>query len=154
MPHLSLNILPSNKSVWTNHPTYSNAVRNEDCGLDIPMSSSVIVPANSCAFTVNLEFKAEQNHAYMLVPRSSISKTPLRLANSIGIVDKGYRGNVMVKLDNISDNDYTLELNKCYFQIISFDGYLPKFTVVDEISDSLRGSGGFGSTTRSRKNIV
>ena len=64
------------------------------------MPCPVTVPAKSKAFTVDLGFKAEQNFGYMLVPRSSISKTPLRLANSIGIIDKSYRGKVMVKVDN------------------------------------------------------
>ena len=40
--------------------------------------------------------------SYMLVPRSSISKTPLRMANSIGIIDAGYRGEIMAAVDNIS----------------------------------------------------
>lgn len=144
---LYLNILPDNKYYWENHPTYSNAKSNGDCGLDIPMSNSITIPANSRAFTVNLGFKASQNWGYMLIPRSSISKTPLRLANSIGIIDKDYRGYVIVKLDNISDKDFTMEVSKCYFQIVSFTGKLPGFKVVDHIIDTHRGNGGFGSTT-------
>lgn len=145
---LTLKIKPNTSDYWRNHPTYQNAVDNEDCGLDIPMQNSVLVPANSNAFTVNLEFKAEQNHAYMLVPRSSISKTPLRLANSIGIIDKNYRGYVMVKVDNISDNDFEMKRGSCYFQIVAFDGNLPSYKLVKNISDTKRGEGGFGSTTQ------
>ena len=44
---------------------------------------------------------------YYLYPRSSISKTPLRLCNSVGIIDAGYRGNIMAFVDNI-DEDYDL----------------------------------------------
>tara|TARA_B100001093_G_scaffold509668_1_gene574151 strand:+ start:15446 stop:15892 length:447 start_codon:yes stop_codon:yes gene_type:complete len=144
---LHLNIIPENKSIWENHPTYDNAKLNEDVGLDIPMSYSINVPAKSKAYKVNLGFKANQNHGYMLVPRSSISKTPLRLANSIGIIDKNYTGNVLVKLDNISDKDFTLEFNQCYFQIVAFDGNLPTYSIVEELHTTRRGSGGFGSTT-------
>lgn len=144
---LYLNILPDNKYYWENHPTYKNAKRNGDCGLDIPMIKDITIPAKSCAFTVNLGFKAEQNWGYMLVPRSSISKTPLRLANSIGIIDKDYRGHVIVKLDNISDKNFTMEIGKCYFQIVAFSGKLPGFKIVDNIIETKRGEGGFGSTT-------
>lgn len=148
MSPLELNIIPDNEQYWKNHPTYKNAKANQDCGLDIPIHCSITVPANIKAYTVDLGFKAEQNHGYMLVPRSSISKTPLRLANSIGIIDKSYRGKVMVKLDNNSDSSFTLQEGSCYFQIIAFSGVLPRFNIVNSIEHTFRGEGGFGSTTR------
>lgn len=144
---LHLNILPDNMFVWEKHITYDNAVINSDCGLDIPMSKSIIVPKNSKAFTVDLGFKADQNYGYMLIPRSSIAKTPLRLANSVGIIDKKYRGKVMAKVDNNSDSDYELCFNTCYFQIIAFNGKLPTFSITTYINNTTRGEGGFGSTT-------
>ena len=148
MVQLELNIVADNKELWKKHPTFENAKLNEDVGLDIPMHISITVPPKTKAFTVDLGFKAEQNHGYMLVPRSSISKTPLRLANSIGIIDKSYRGKVMVKVDNVSSSSFIMNEGSCYFQIVAFNGNLPNFTIVKEISDTLRGSGGFGSTTK------
>jgi deoxyuridine 5'-triphosphate nucleotidohydrolase len=147
MSDLKINILPDGKYYWIHHPTYANAKINEDVGLDIPMINEINVPKNSRAYTVDLGFKGEQNHGYMLVPRSSISKTPLRLANSIGIIDKNYRGNVMVKVDNISDKDFLMEEGRCYFQIVSFSGNLPEYKLVNKIGETKRGEGGFGSTT-------
>ena len=146
--HLELKIIADNKEPWENHPTYNKAKLNEDTGLDIPMPCSVTVPAKSKAFTVDLGFKAEQNFGYMLVPRSSISKTPLRLANSIGIIDKSSRGKVMVKVDNNSGSDFVMNEGSCYFQIVAFSGILPKYFLVDHINLTKRGDGGFGSTTR------
>jgi dUTP pyrophosphatase len=133
-------------SYWEKHPTYEKAKANQDCGLDIPMSSCVIVPGKECAFTIRLGIKTQPDHAYMIIPRSSLAKTPLRLANSIGIIDKSYRGELMAKVDNISKNSFTLEEGKCYFQIVAFDGNLPRFHL-GEVNDTVRGSGGFGSTT-------
>jgi dUTP pyrophosphatase len=144
---LDLKIIADNEEQWINHPTYSKAKQNEDTGLDIPMPSSNIVPAKSKAFTVDLGFKAEQNQGYMLIPRSSISKTPLRLANSIGIIDKNYRGKVMVKVDNNSNADFTMNEGSCYFQIVAFNGILPNYNLVNNINKTKRGNGGFGSTT-------
>ena len=145
--NLSIKINPDNKNIWLNHPTYENAKKNEDSGLDIPMSFSVVVPGNAKGFTVDLGFKAEQNVGYMLVPRSSLAKTPIRLANSIGIIDKSYRGKVKAKLDNVEDYPFELLEGSCYFQIIAFTGILPKMSVVDKVSKTNRNEGGFGSTT-------
>ena len=146
--NLELKIIADVEEVWNNHPTYNKAKRNEDVGLDIPMPYSIVVPAAVNAFTVDLGFKAEQNIGYMLVPRSSISKTPLRLANSIGIIDKAYRGKVMVKLDNISNEEFILKQGSCYFQIVAFDGILPKYKIVESVGATERGEGGFRSTTK------
>lgn len=145
---LELKIIADNEELWVNHPTFTKAKQNEDTGLDIPMPISITVPAKSKAFTVDLGFKAEQNFGYMLVPRSSISKTPLRLANSIGIIDKSYRGKVMVKVDNNSDSDFIMKQGSCYFQIVAFSGILPRYFLVNHINNTNRGDGGFGSTTR------
>ena len=145
--HLSIQVNPDNQSVWSNHPTYENAKKNEDSGLDIPMSFPVVVPGDSKSFTVDLGYKAEQNVGYMLVPRSSLAKTPLRLANSIGIIDKNYRGKVKAKVDNVEDYPFELAEGVCYFQIIAFTGILPKMTIVNKTSKTRRNDGGFGSTT-------
>jgi dUTP pyrophosphatase len=135
------------KTCWITHPTYTKAKRNEDVGLDIPMLNSVIVPANSVSFKIHLGIKTEASHGYMLIPRSSISKTPLRLVNSIGIIDKSYRGELMAVVDNIGDQDFTCNEGSCYFQVVAFDGNLPTFSLVDKVSTTIRGEGGFGSTT-------
>lgn len=149
MFQLELNIIADDEEKWLNHPTFSNAKKNEDTGLDIPMPCDIEIPPNVKAFTVDLGFKAQQNYGYMLVPRSSISKTPLRLANSVGIIDKSYRGKVMVKVDNNSMDYFTMKERSCYFQIVAFNGILPEYKIVDEISETNRGEGGFGSTTNS-----
>lgn len=100
---------------------------------------------------------------YYLYPRSSISKTPLRLANSVGVIDSGYRGHLIAKFDVTHFCGNTLELAseadddsvKYYkalmghrlVQITSND--LTPFRsieIVDDLDVTARGSGGFGST--------
>ena len=83
---------------------------------------------------------------YFLFPRSSISKTPLRLANSIGLIDGGYRGEIMAVCDNIKDYDFSISKGDRLFQLVSADLSTIEFKIVKELSDSTRGSGGFGST--------
>ena len=84
--------------------------------------------------------------SYMLVPRSSISKTPLRMANSIGIIDAGYRGEIMAAVDNNSDDDYMVVPGQRLFQLVHPTLYPIHASLVNEFSDSERGKGGFGST--------
>lgn len=137
----------ANRSLWENHPTYKNARKNEDVGLDIPMLNDVIVPAGVTSFKIPLGIKTEPTHGYMLIPRSSIIKTTMRLANSVGIIDKSYRGELMAVVDNIGTDDVYLKTGACYFQIVAFDGNLPTYTLKNGLSSTSRGSGGFGSTT-------
>lgn len=148
MPPLFIYIDAKNPSSWKNHPTYKNAKINEDVGLDVPMQSTVIVPPDCLSFKVDLEFVGEPNHGYLLVPRSSLgSKTSLRMSNSIGIMDKSYRGTVIAVVDNIGNEEVILQEGACYFQIVSFDGKLPKYQLKNVDPNTNRGAGGFGSTT-------
>lgn len=86
--------------------------------------------------------------AFWLLPRSSISKTPLRMANSVGLIDAGYRGQLMGAVDAHGDG-HACAVGDRYFQITAAD-LLPWRTiqVVSEIpgGPTLRGEGGFGST--------
>jgi dUTP pyrophosphatase len=88
---------------------------------------------------------------YYMYPRSSISKTPLMLANHTGIIDSGYRGNLIAAvryLPSTGNNTYEAEKDTRLFQICH-PQLCPIYVVlVDETQLSLteRGSGGFGST--------
>jgi len=135
-----------NNHYWVNHPTYVKAKKNEDSGLDIPMQTSILIPPGVKSFKINLNYRGKQSLGYMLVPRSSLAKTGIRLANSIGIVDKNYRGDVSVIIDNVSDNEVLLQEGCCYFQIVSFCGKLPGYQIGEVSVETERGIGGFGST--------
>ena len=94
--------------------------------------------------------------AYWMLPRSSISKTPLRLANSVGLIDAGYRGPLLAMVYS-TGKDFTIGFGDRYFQI-SGPELLPfeRIEIVDEIPGgaTIRGEGGFGSTGRSGAAIV
>ena len=87
---------------------------------------------------------------YYMYPRSSISKTRLRLANSVGIIDAGYRGHIMAMFDVIGNKDYEGKAYERYIQICA-PGLIPMIVeIVDNIEalgeKTERGQGGFGST--------
>jgi len=100
---------------------------------------------------------------YYLYPRSSTgSKTPLRLSNSVGIIDSGYRGHIVALFDNVSNkkekicNDYSagieyvINKNDRVVQIcapnITYPIYPQLVTSEDELGNTLRGIRGFGSS--------
>ena len=95
----------------------------------------------------------------MALPRSSISKTNLRMANSVGLIDSGYRGNIMAKVDmkprfGVEENrvvvaDFKEEVKQYtrLFQIAAPDlTPISSINVVSTLSETERGAGGFGST--------
>ena len=90
-------------------------------------------------------------YSYYLFPRSSISKTNLRLANSVGIIDSGYRGNIIGVFDTINVFDcplFNVEKNSRLMQICSGDlqPFYVKILSSPLIETTKRGTNGFGST--------
>jgi dUTPase len=90
-----------------------------------------------------------RRRAFWLAPRSSISRTPFTLANSLGLIDAGYRGVIKAALRTNGAAEYTLEAYQRLTQLAAPD-LLPWFEVrvVDRLPDAetARGAGGFGST--------
>lgn len=86
-------------------------------------------------------------NSYMLFPRSSISKSPLQLANSIGLIDSSYVGNIKVAFYNHSDQDFKLKRGERYVQLVRPDLGEITFKLTEKMRSTKRGSGGFGSTT-------
>ena len=89
--------------------------------------------------------------AYYLYPRSSISKTPMRLSNSVGIIDKGYRGPITAMVDIIDSNiqEFNVYAIERYFQICHPLLNFFKVVMVDSKADlgiTDRNESGFGST--------
>ena len=93
-------------------------------------------------------FCKEHNISYYLYPRSSISRTPLRMSNSVGIIDAGYRGSLMVSVDNISDEGYTIKSGDRLFQVCASTLPPISFELSTTLSETTRGEGGFGSTNQ------
>lgn len=85
----------------------------------------------------------------LIYARSGMAvKQGLAPANKVGVIDSDYRGEIMVALYNHSDVDVTVEHGQRIAQIV-FAPYIKEdFNIVDELSDTKRGDGGFGSTGR------
>lgn len=96
----------------------------------------------------------EMGVAYYLYPRSSTgTKTPLRLANSVGIIDAGYRGPLIAAFDNWSDEGYEITggmgerlVQVCPPDLSNYPLYVTLVDTEEELGHTERGEGGFGST--------
>jgi dUTP pyrophosphatase len=144
-----------------NHNETTLTVVFPNSGFDLFIPEDVnFVGQDSTAKFVSLKVKAEmmyvtdssthspQYSAYYMYPRSSMSKTPLLLANHTGIVDSGYRGEIIAALRNLSPNEYMLQGRTRLTQICHPSLCPILVEIVDEnlLSTTERGSNGFGST--------
>ena len=75
-------------------------------------------------------------------------KHGLAPSNCVGVIDSDYRGEVMVGITNHSDADYTIAPGERIAQLILLPVLLPEPVEADELDDTARGAGGFGSTGR------
>ena len=144
-----LNILLVDESLTQYYQERLN--HGTDSGYDLFCPETVIIPPHTVGtldFKVRCSPKFENNHVsgYYLYPRSSISKTPLIMANSVGIIDHGYRGNIMAKVFNTSSQEYTVKAGERLFQICLPTLVPFQVAFVDELDVTERGEGGFGST--------
>ena len=87
--------------------------------------------------------------AAFLFARSGLGvKHGITLSNSVGVVDSDYRGEICVGLSNVSDKPYTIQPNERIAQMVVMPVVLADFIQADELSDTQRGEGGFGSSGR------
>lgn len=87
--------------------------------------------------------------AALLYARSGLGvKHGICLSNGVGVIDSDYRGEVCVGLCNVSDKPYTIEPGERVAQIVISPVIIPGFIECDELGDTARGEGGFGSTGR------
>ena len=137
------------KTLYNNHEHYHEG----DSGLDLFCPEEIVIePGTTRKIDLQIQCEAlsdldgDKNVSYYLYPRSSIIKTPLRLSNSVGIIDAGYRGNIIACVDNIKNIAFKIEKGSRLFQICGPTLEPIVFRLVEELSNTQRGSGGFGST--------
>ena len=140
-----------------NHNHLVNTDPHPNSGFDLIVPDTVVFIKNE-TLKINFEIKTEMKDlpsdysqptpsAFFLFARSSLSKTPLMLANQVGIIDSGYRGNIIGAFRNLSSDSFVVDKHTRLVQICHPS--LKPFYVemVDDLSKTSRGEGGFGSTS-------
>ena len=110
-----------------------------------------ILPGQRLAMPTGISIELDgpdcDKYAAFIFARSGLSaRHGVALANSVGVVDSDYRGEVIVSLINHSDTAYTISPGERIAQMVIMPVCLPEIMPADELTDTLRGDGGFGST--------
>jgi dUTP pyrophosphatase len=140
--------------------SYANNRRTTDSGFDL-LSPEMVLNFQMIRYGVEMRLGAHfaavdaqgRPVPYLLLARSSTSLTPLRMSNQIGLADAGYRGELIARVDCVSDSiEYVVEYGRRLFQVVQHN-WLPwkNIVFVNRLRDlplppDNRGDGGFGST--------
>jgi len=126
-------------------PVYS---KPGDAGLDLVATSINDDSYNNIVYGTGLAIEIPEGHVGLLYPRSSNSKTDLYLTNHVGVIDSGYRGEIMFKFRPINgiEDAFIYAVGDRVGQLIIIPYPSIEFVETEELSDSDRGDGGFGST--------
>lgn len=131
-------------------PKYS---KTGDAGMDLVATSKETDKYGNIVYGTGLAFEIPKGYVGLLFPRSSISKYDMNLTNSTGVLDSGYRGEVFFKFKRPSrfinifeDICSTYNVGDRIGQIIILPYPQIEFEEVKELSETDRGTGGFGST--------
>lgn len=140
---VSINIMKIHENAII--PTYANV---GDAGMDIyAIEDLTIEPHTTVIVPTGLKMAIPIGYEMQIRPRSGMScKTKLRISNSIGTIDSGFRGEIGVIFDNIGDTPYTIHVGDRIAQMVLNEVPIAEFTVVEQLDDTSRGNGGFGST--------
>ena len=107
----------------------------------------VIAPHETKLIHTGIAMEIPAGLVGLIYARSGLaSKRGLAPANKVGVIDSDYRGEIMVALHNHSDAPQTVAAGERVAQIVFAPYYTAEFNLVDELSDTVRGEGGFGST--------
>ena len=111
-----------------------------ECDVEIAPGETVFVPTG-------LAMEIPKGCAGLIYARSSMgTKRGLAPANKVGVIDSDYRGQVMVALHNHGQSVQTIAYGERIAQLLVTPVYTPGFLEAEELDDTQRGTGGFGST--------
>ncbi len=125
-------------------PSYA---KESDAGLDLVATSIISNTTFQITYGLGIALEIPEGFVGLVFPRSSIRNTELTLSNSVGVIDSGYRGELQAtfnKSNGLDSISYKVGDRVCQIMIIPHP--IIELFEVDELSESTRGAGGFGST--------
>ena len=143
MPKIRIKKLNDNAVI----PTYGTEF---SAGADLYAlpGDDIVIPAHATVMIhTGLSMEIPEGYAGLIFARSGLaSKRGLAPANKVGVVDPDYRGEFMVALHNHTDEEKTVAGGERVAQLVIVPFITADFEVADELSDTVRGESGFGST--------
>ena len=122
-------------------PSYS---KPGDAGMDLTITSIISENTFHISYGFGIAVEIPEGFVGLVFPRSSIRKTDLLLSNAVGVIDSGYRGEIQATFKKIGLDKYEIGDRGAQIMIIPYPPI--EFTEVEELSNTERGVGGFGST--------
>ena len=128
-------------------PTYGSSYA-AGCDLSACIDQAIsITPHTTIKVPTGLAIELPENTVGLIYARSGMAtKRHLAPANKVGVIDADYRGEIIVALHNHSEEAQTIEVGERIAQLVVAPFYHVEFEEVDELSETVRGEGGFGST--------
>ena len=118
---------------------------HDDAGIDLyACGEHTVLSHQTAMIPIGVAFEIEKGCVGLIWDKSSIGSKSLKTLG--GVIDAGYRGEVSVMVHNLGDSTYTFEHGHKVAQLLIQKVEFPDIVEVTELSDSLRGEGGFGST--------
>ena len=124
-------------------PTYA---KDGDAGMDLTATRMWFDDDDNVCYGTGLAFEIPKGYVGLLFPRSSNAKKDLLLSNSVGVLDSCFRGEVILKYKTQGQGKNIYSVGDRKGQIIILPYPTIEFEEVDELSETERGVGGFGST--------
>ena len=123
-----------------------SCAKEGDAGLDLTATSKVVTDLY-IEYGLGLSVEIPEGFVGLVFPRSSISKKDMMLANAVGVIDSGYRGEITARFkynDYVNSDHYKVGDKVCQLIVLPY----PKVVAVwaDKLSDSQRGTGSYGSS--------
>lgn len=122
--------------------------RQGDAGMDLTSRETVeIAPQGTVMVHTGVAMEIPEGYVGLCFPRSGLaSKRGINLTNCVGVIDSGYRGEIMAPLYNAGHETQVVERGERIFQIAIVPFATCECVEADELSSTERGQGGFGST--------
>lgn len=119
-----------------------------DAGIDLYAACDAIVTGETVLIPTGVAVAVPDGHVGLVCPRSGLSKHGVTVANAPGVVDSGYRGELMVRLTTTRARPYQVFFADRIAQLLIVPIARPTITIVDRLDNTERGTSGFGSTGR------
>lgn len=124
-----------------------DTVRPGDAGLDLKTFHPISMrPYETVACYTGIQVAIPSGYVGFITPRSSTGARGIKLKNTVGIIDSNYRGEILLILENISENPVNFKPGDRIAQMVIVPYFHPNFEIVDELDETNRGEDGFGST--------
>lgn len=141
---MKVKVINQSKHPLPQYETAFSAGMDVRANIDAPI---VLKPLGRVLVKTGLFLELPQGYECQVRPRSGLAlKKGITVLNSPGTIDADYRGEVGVILVNLSNEDFTIEDGERVAQLVFAKHKQAKFKVVNSLSETERGAGGFGST--------